>query len=86
MQESLSNDNAYAFLTCLLHYNLSIALTIPFLGNNYTGTYRNIPSIVASLCTHGITKTLITHYSCVMTMGCPNHFNATTTCSNALLY
>ena len=63
MQQSLSNDKAYAFLVCLLHYNLSVALAIWFLGNNYTGAYHNIPLIVNSLCTHGIAKSLILHYS-----------------------
>ena len=57
-----------------------------FLGNNYTGEYHDIPSIVASLCAHSIAKTLIKNYSHVMMVGCPNHFSATTTCDNMLLY
>jgi hypothetical protein len=61
--ESLNRDKAYTFLVCLLHYNLSVALTIRFLVNNYTGAYRNIPSIVTSLCAHGIAESLISHYS-----------------------
>jgi hypothetical protein len=48
-QASLDDNKAYAFLACLLHYNLSVALTIQFLGNNYTGEYHDVPSIVASL-------------------------------------
>ena len=62
-QQSLNNNTAYAFLACLLHYNLSVALSIRFLGNNYTGIYRDIPSIVNSLRTHGIAESLISHYS-----------------------
>ena len=85
-QETLSNDKAYAFLACLLHYNLSIAMTVGFLGNNYTGAYRDTPSIVASLHAHGIDESHILHYSRVMTVGCPNRFNATTLRANALLY
>jgi hypothetical protein len=85
-QDTLSDDKAYAFLACLIHYDLSIANTIRFLGNNYTGTYRDIPSAVASLCARGIAETLVEQYSRVMTLGCPNHFNATTTRNNALLY
>jgi hypothetical protein len=85
-QQSLNRDKAYTFLACLLHYNLSIASTIWFLGNNYTGTYCNIPSIVNSLRSHGFAESLISHYSCVMTVGCPNHLNASTSCDNALLY
>jgi hypothetical protein len=41
-QEALSDDKAYAFLPCLLHYSLTVAHMIRFLGNNYTGKYRNI--------------------------------------------
>jgi hypothetical protein len=84
-QQSLNQDKAYAFLACLLHYNLSISSTIWFLGNNYTGAYRDIPSIVNSLCAHGIAESLISHYSRVMTVGCPSHLNASTSCNNALL-
>ncbi|KAL3803843.1 hypothetical protein HJC23_004005 [Cyclotella cryptica] len=85
-QESLGTRKAYAFLACLLHYNLSVADVIQFLGNNYTGAYHNIAEIVVSLRTHGIAETLIADYSRVMTVGCPNHFNASTTRDNALLY
>ena len=46
-QIALKNEKAYAFLACLLYYNLSVTHTIRFLGNNYTGEYRDIPSIVA---------------------------------------
>jgi hypothetical protein len=85
-QQSLDRGKAYAFLACLLHYNLSIALAIRFLGNNYTGTYCDIPLIVAFLRAHGIAESLISHYSRVMTVGCPNHFNVSTSRDNALLY
>jgi hypothetical protein len=85
-QQSLDHDKAYAFLACLLHYNLSVASTIRFLGNNFTGAYHNIPSIVESLRSHGIAETLISHYARVMTIGCPNHLNASTSRNNALLY
>jgi hypothetical protein len=83
---TLNHDKAYAFLACLLHYNLSVASTIQFLGNNYTGAYRDIPSIINSLHSHGIAESLATHYSRVMTVGCPNHLNASTYCDKALLY
>jgi hypothetical protein len=41
--------------------------------------------IVALLHVRGIAETLIEHYSCVMTVGCPTHFNATTTRDYVLL-
>jgi hypothetical protein len=85
-QQSLNCDKAYAFLACLLHYNLSVASTIGFLGNNYTGTYCDIPLIINSLRSHGMAESLISHYSRVMTVGCPNHLNASTSRDNTLLY
>jgi hypothetical protein len=85
-QSTLDDNKAYAFLACLLHYNLSVALTVRFLGNNYTGEYRDIPSIVAFLRLHGIADDIISDYNRVMTVGCPNHFNPSTTRDNALLY
>ena len=35
-QTKLSETRSYAFLACLLHYDLSIANVVCFLGNNYT--------------------------------------------------
>ena len=57
-----------------------------FLGNNYTGNYRNVTSITDTLRSHDIDVALIGHYTCVMTVCCPNHFNASTRCANTLLY
>jgi hypothetical protein len=85
-QQSLNRNKAYAFLACLLHYNLSVASTIHFLRNNYSDAYRDIPSIFNSLRSHSIAESLILHYSRVMTVGCPNHLNESTLCNNALLY
>jgi hypothetical protein len=62
-QHSLDRDKAYAILACLLHYNLNVASTIRFLGNNYTGAYRDVPLIIKSLRSHGIAEILISHYS-----------------------
>jgi hypothetical protein len=50
------------------------------------GVYGDIPAIINTLCFRGIAVTLIDHYSQVMMIGCPNHFNATTTQENDLLY
>ena len=85
-QTCLSETRAYAFLACLLHYDLSIANVVRFLGNNYTGAYRNITSITTQLKHLGLHESLIAQYTRVMTMGCPNHFTGSTTRANALLY
>ncbi len=85
-QIKLSDTKAYAFLACLLHYDLIIANVVRFLGNNYTGGYRDISNITTQLRCLGLNETLIARYEKVMTVGCPNHFNATSTRDNALLY
>ncbi len=48
-QTKLSETRSYAFLACLLHYNLSVTNVVHFLGNNYTGAYRDINSITTQL-------------------------------------
>ena len=78
-QTKLSKTRSYAFLACLLYYDLSIANVVRFLGTNYTGAYRNITSITMQLQNLGLNETLIARCAKVMTVGCPNHFNATST-------
>jgi hypothetical protein len=85
-QTKLSDTRAYAFLACLLHYDLSVANIVRFLSNNYTGAYRDIISITAQLRHLRLDKSLINQYTRVMTVGCPSHFNASTTWANSLLY
>jgi len=85
-QTKLSNTRAYAFLACLLHYDLSVANIVHFLGNNYTRAYRDIASITTQLRCLGLDESLISQYIRVLTVGCPNHFNTSTTRANALLY
>jgi hypothetical protein len=57
-----------------------------FLGNNYTGSYHNIIATTATLHSYTINEAFIIHYTHVMTVGCPNSFNACTTWANTLLY
>ena len=85
-QTKLSNTRAYAFLACLLHYNLSVANVVRFLENNYTSAYHDINSITAHLRHLGLEESFITQYARVMTKGCPNHFVGSTTRANALLF
>ena len=76
----------YAMLACLLHYDLDTSVLMQYLGNNYTGTYRDIPTIVDTLHGYSISNDLIDKYARVMLTGCPNHFVATTTRANSLLH
>jgi hypothetical protein len=47
-----------------------------YLGNNYTGAYREMDKTVHILRQHKIDENLISKYVRVMLTGCPNHFVA----------
>ena len=57
-----------------------------YMGNNYTGEYRNIDAVVNIQKQYNINDSLISKYIRVMTVGCPNHFVASASQENALLY
>jgi hypothetical protein len=86
LQEHLDTDKVDAFLICLLHYILSINHTMWVVGNNCTGTYCNIFATTATLCSHNINEAMLAHYTPIMTISCPNHFNTCTRQVNGLLY
>lgn len=73
------------FLALLFHYDLHLSFAVRFLGSKYLGGHRDIDKICAQLAPHVDAET-ISHYRRVMTVGCPNHFNASTTRENAELY
>jgi hypothetical protein len=75
-----------AMLACLFHYDLNTSLLVRYLGNNYTGAYRNVPCILSVLRSHNIDPHLIDQYTRVMITGCPNRFVAETSRENALLH
>jgi len=68
-----------AMTACLFYYNLDTSMLMRYLGNNYTGAYREVDSIVLKLRQLKITESLIEKYIRVMLIGCPNHFVAGTT-------
>jgi hypothetical protein len=69
----------YAMLAFLFHYDLDTSLLMRYLGNNYTGAYREVSTIVSVLRLHKIDPSLNDKYVRVMLTGCPNHFVAETT-------
>ena len=85
-QTEIDPDRQVAFTAALLHYDNDVSLLMRYLGNNYTGEFRDIPRAVATLRQHNIPETLITQYERIMLLGCPNHFVAETSRDNALLY
>ena len=85
-QTAIPPAKQYAMLACLFHYDLNTSLLMRYLGNNYTGAYRDIDNIVSTLYKLKVSPDLINKYTRVMLTGCPNHFVADTTRANALLH
>ena len=65
-------------MACLFHYDLSVANVMRYVGNNYTGGYRNIKASVKQV-KDLVDDDLITMYARVMTLGVPTHFVAEAT-------
>jgi hypothetical protein len=85
-QTCIDPNRQFALTAALLYFNLDVSLMMRYLGNNYTGEYREVPQVASTLCHLKVNKTLIQKYIHMMATGCPNHFNADTSRSNALLY
>ena len=75
-----------SMMACLLHYDLDTSLLMRFLGNNYTGVYRQVSDVTAILHRWCTLPALIAKYIRVMTTGCPATFVADSTRVNALLH
>ena len=85
-QTAIANEKRIAMMACLLHYNMDVGLLMRYLGNNYTGAYRDVEATVKILSSYNIDTELIEHYIRVMTVGCPNHLVAETSRANAMEY
>ncbi|KAL3779516.1 hypothetical protein HJC23_011152 [Cyclotella cryptica] len=85
-QTSIPSTKQYAMLACFFHYRLDTSFLFRYLGNNYTGAYREVHSTLSTLHKFNISSELITKYARVMLTGCPNHFVAESSRANALLH
>ena len=85
-QKVIASEKRIAMMACLLHYNMDVGLLMRYLGNNYTGAYRDVNATVKILSYYKINTDLIQHYIRVMTVGCPNHFVAETSRANVMEY
>jgi len=85
-QTMISRSKSYAFLACLIHFDLDTSLLMRYLGNDYTGACRNTHKVIKTLWQYKINTNLIDKYMRVITIGCPNHFVAETSQANALHY
>jgi hypothetical protein len=70
----------------MLHYNLDVATTIRYLGNNYTGEYRNVKDTVRILKESKCDDKIIKELKNILTKGCPNKFVTHTSRKNFLKF
>ena len=73
------------FLALLFHYDLQLSTAVRFLGPKYLGGHRDVDQICAQLAPHVDSET-IAHYRRIMSVGCPNHFNASSSRRNSELF
>ena len=85
-QTAIDPDRQVAYTAMLLHFNLDVSLLMRYLGNNFTGEYRDVEPVIAKLRQLEIPEDLIQQYRRVIRLGCPAHFVAETSRENALLY
>ena len=72
-------------MACLFHYDLSVANVMRYVGNNFTGVWRDIQQRIERL--RGLVdEDLLTLYARVMLVGAPAHFVAESTRENAMLH
>ena len=84
-QKQISRTKVKMFMACLFHFNLSVANVYRYVGNNYTASYRDVTKAIERM--RGLVdENLLDHYSRVMTIGAPAHFNYESTRDNAMLH
>ena len=85
LQKEIPRDTVRMFMACLFHFDLSVANVMRYVGNNYTGGYREVEASIRKM--RGLVDDdLLTLYAKVMTFGAPSHFVAESTRENALLH
>jgi hypothetical protein len=73
------------FLAVLFHYDCHLSAAVRFLGGKFLGGHRDMSTILPKLQPHVDPETIAVLQR-VLTTGCPAHFNAETTRSNAMDY
>lgn len=85
-QKEIPQDRIDMFMACLFHFDLSVANVMRYVGNNYTGSYRDVEKAVEKMQELGVDDDLITMYVRVMVLGAPAHMVAESTHENAVLH
>ena len=85
-QDEIPLSKVKMFMACLFHYDLSVANVMRYVGDEYTGGYRDVQETIEILKEHGIDEYLLELYARVMLVGAPAHFNYESSRENALLH
>ena len=85
-QTTMDMERQAAYTAMLLHYKLDVSLLMRYLGQNFTGEYRDVEAAIQKLRQYNIPEDLITKYRRVLLVGCPAHFVAECSRENAMLY
>ena len=83
-QKSIDPNRVKLFLAALLHYDLDVPTLIRYLGGSYTGSYRNIESMLRILKESGCDPQIISDLENIFKVGCPMKMNASSTRDNFL--
>ena len=83
-QEKINPERIKKILAASLTYDFSIPTLIRFLGGNYTGEYRNAEKTVKILEESKCDPQIIKEIKSLLTTGCPQKFNASSTRKNFL--
>ena len=81
-QKEIKISRIQKMLAASFHYNLDIPTLIRFLGNNYTGEYRDVDSTMKILRDTNCNPRIINDLHRIFTVGCPNKMNAHSTHTN----
>ena len=78
-QKVIQTKRVQKMLAAILHFDLSISILIRFLGNNYTGEYRDSKSTIKALQVANCDTQVVKDLKRLLEVGCPNRMNASST-------
>jgi hypothetical protein len=85
-QKAIPSERVQLFTACLFHFDMNIGNVMRYVGDEYTGGYRNIQAAVEKMHSLGVDDDLISRYARLMLLGAPTHFVAESTRDNFLQY
>ena len=85
-QKQIDIQRVKKLLALSLHYNLDMGIVIRYLGNNYTGEYRDIKNTIEILKESKCDKQIVKDLERTLLVGSPNLMNDSSTHENFLTY